>query len=284
VMGFLTIAAMFGTYFVSKWFDNETVTIVSVSAVGVAIFTVGSFVVRGFEKVAEANVLKSEFISIISHQLCTPLSAIRWNLEIFEAEQEKRGAFSEKERNFLSNIGKANTKMLKLVSDLLEVVRIDQGKTVFKIEDVDLAQLARDVIGELEHLRVQKNIKIVEMFDVELPRVKVDAGKMKVVLENIIGNALKYSQDGQEVAVAIKYRGEEVTVIVRDKGVGIPRHQHSQIFEKFFRSSNSSKYRTEGVGIGLYLVKAILKHFDGRVWFESEEGEGSTFYVSLPVK
>jgi signal transduction histidine kinase len=283
-MGFLTIAAMFGTYFVSKWFDNETVTIVSVSSVGVAIFTIGSFVVRGFEKVAEANVLKSEFISIISHQLCTPLSAIRWNLEIFESEQEKRGAFSEKERNFLSNIGKANTKMLKLVSDLLEVVRIDQGKTVFKIEDVDLAQLARDVIEELEHLRVQKNIKIVEMFDVELPRVKVDAGKMKVVLENIIGNALKYSQDGQEVAVAIKYRGEEVTVIVRDKGVGIPRHQHSQIFEKFFRSSNSSKYRTEGVGIGLYLVKAILKHFDGRVWFESEEGEGSTFYVSLPVK
>ena len=87
-MGFLTIAAMFGTYFASQSFDNETVTIVSVSVVAAIIVTIGSFVIRGVEKIAEANVMKNEFISIISHQLCGPLSAIKWNMEVLENRRD----------------------------------------------------------------------------------------------------------------------------------------------------------------------------------------------------
>lgn len=283
VMGFLTIAAMIGTYLISEWFDNETVTIVSVSAVGMIIFSIGNLVVHGFEKMAEANVIKSEFISIISHQLCTPLSAIRWNLEIFRSEQEKGKDFSDKEEVFLENISKANSKMLKLVNDLLELVRIDQGRSVFNLENFDLTVLTKEVIEELEHLSRSKNIKIVEIFDSNLPKVHVDPRKMKMVLENLIGNAIKYSHNDREVRVTLASGGGKVSVMIEDEGVGIPSHQHSQIFEKFFRSSNKARYRTEGVGIGLYLVKSILKHFGGQVWFESKEEKGSTFFVSLPA-
>lgn len=281
VMSIVTVIAMLATNHIAKRYDDETLTIFGVSGVTVLIMTIGTFVIRGVEKIAEANIIKSEFISIISHQLCTPLSAVRWNLEILETEGNRN--LSEKQRTFLENIKKSNEKMLKLVDDLLELVRIDQGKSVFKMENADVAVLTKEVIGELEHLKQPKNIKIVEMFDSNLPEARVDLRKMKMVLENLIGNAIKYSYDNQEVRVTIKSGKEEISIIIQDKGVGIPRHQHSRVFEKFFRSSNSSRYRTEGVGIGLYLVKTILKHFDGRVWFESEEGEGSTFFVSLPA-
>ncbi|PIU79410.1 MAG: hypothetical protein COS72_00480 [Candidatus Moranbacteria bacterium CG06_land_8_20_14_3_00_43_56] len=280
-MGFLTIVAMFGTYLVSKWFDNETVTIVSVSAVGMIIFTVGNFVVRGFEKVAEANIMKSEFISIISHQLCTPLSAVRWNLEILETEAN--GKISEKQKIFLENVKKSNDKMLKLVSDLLEVVRIDQGRSVFHMENINLVPLAEEIIDDLRHLIKLKDVEVIKKFDANLPQIYIDPKKMKIIMENLISNAVKYSYDGGKVEIKLYPEKKKVLFVVRDWGVGIPRYQHGRIFEKFFRSDNKSRYRTEGVGLGLYLVKAILKHFSGEVWFESEAEKGSTFYVSLPA-
>jgi len=272
---------MFGTYLVSKWFDNETVTIVSVSAVGMIIFTVGNFVVRGFEKVAEANIMKSEFISIISHQLCTPLSAVRWNLEILETEAN--GKISEKQKIFLENVKKSNDKMLKLVSDLLEVVRIDQGRSVFHMENINLVPLAEEIIDDLRHLIKLKDVEVIKKFDANLPQIYIDPKKMKIIMENLISNAVKYSYDGGKVEIKLYPEKKKVLFVVRDWGVGIPRYQHGRIFEKFFRSDNKSRYRTEGVGLGLYLVKAILKHFSGEVWFESEAEKGSTFYVSLPA-
>lgn len=272
---------MFGTYSVSKWFDNETVTIISVSAVGAIIFTVGSFVVRGFKKVAEANIMKSEFISIISHQLCTPLSAVKWNLEILETEGNE--SLSEKQKIFLENVKKSNDKMLKLVNDLLEVVRIDQGRSVFHMENINLIPLAEEIIDDLGHLIKSKDIEVIKKFDANLPQIYIDPKKMKIIMENLISNAVKYSYDGGKVEIKLYPEKKKVLFVVRDWGVGIPRYQHGRIFEKFFRSDNKSRYRTEGVGLGLYLVKAILKRFGGEVWFESEAEKGSTFYVSLPT-
>jgi two-component system sensor histidine kinase VicK len=104
-----------------------------------------------------------------------------------------------------------------------------------------------------------------------------------VVLDNLIGNAIKYSKEGGKIEVALDERDNQIVFSVQDWGVGIPRHQHRRVFEKFFRSRNESRYRTDGVGIGLYLAKAIVRHCGGDVWFESEDGKGSTFFFSLPV-
>ncbi|MDI6778084.1 MAG: HAMP domain-containing sensor histidine kinase [Patescibacteria group bacterium] len=281
VMTIITVIAMLATNYIAQRYNDEAVTIFSVSGVTVLIMTVGSFVIRGVEKIAEANIIKSEFISIISHQLCTPLSAVKWNLEILETEGSE--SLSEKQKTFLENVKKSNEKMLKLVSDLLEVVRIDQERTVFNMENVELEPLAREVIGELEHLVESKNVKIIERYDPNLSKTRVDAKKIKIVMENIIANAIKYSYDGGKVIVSLGMKGKKILLIVQDSGVGIPRYQHGKVFEKFFRSANESRYRTDGVGLGLYLVKAILNHFGGEVRFESEAGEGSTFYVSLPA-
>jgi two-component system sensor histidine kinase VicK len=148
---------------------------------------------------------------------------------------------------------------------------------------VSLVRLAQEVIEDLGYLKAAKKV-IVNLRDSSpLPRVYIDPKKMKIAMENLIGNAIKYSEEGGEVNVILKKEKKKVMFIVEDHGAGIPRYQHSQVFEKFFRSDNASRYRTEGVGLGLYLVRAILKNFSGEVWFESEINKGSTFYVSLPA-
>ena len=282
VMGAVTIAAMFGTYFVSERSHySEAVTIASVTLVAVFILVTGSSVVRGVEKIAEANIMKTEFISIISHQLRTPLASIKWNLEIIK--DSATGDLSVKQKTFLRNVEKANEEMLKLVSSLVEVVRIDQGKAVFRKENVKPSLLIEEVISDLQTLALSRKIKIVTKISKKLPLIYVDPKRMKVVVHNLISNAIKYSYEGGKIEVHLGRGGSGVLFKVRDWGVGIPEHQQNRVFEKFFRSENNLKYRTDGIGLGLYLAKAILRSFGGKVWFESEVNKGSTFYFSLPT-
>jgi len=283
MMGLVTIAAMVGTFFVSSRFSSEGTTIMSVTIVVAFIMTLGSFVIRGVERVAEANIMKTEFISIISHQLCSPLSAIKWSLEVLETERNLKEGLPKKQMVFLQNIKKSNEQMLKMVTDLLEVARMDQGKAIFDEQKLDLANLVEESLVDFQSLAREKNIKIESQIDPTRQNICGDEKKMRVVLDNLIGNALKYSKEGGKVEVVLKGKPGKVIFSVQDWGVGIPRFQHSKIFEKFFRSKNESRYRTDGVGIGLYLVKAIIKHCGGKVWFVSESGEGSIFYFSLPT-
>jgi signal transduction histidine kinase len=283
MMGVVTVAVMIGTFFVSSRLADEGVTIMSVTFEVAFIMTLGSFVIRGVEKVAEANIMKTEFISIISHQLCSPLSAIKWNVEIIETEKDAGKCLSEKQMVFLENIKKANNQMLKMVTDLLEVARIDQGKAVFKEEKLDLGQLVQEAIAGFQSQAAEKNIEMISHIPSLSRSVWADERKMRIVLDNLIGNAIKYSREGGRVEIRLREEKGKIIFSVQDWGMGIPRYQHNKVFEKFFRSKNESRYRTEGVGIGLYLVKAIVKHFRGEVWFESEVGKGSTFFFSLPV-
>jgi len=227
--------------------------------------------------------MKTEFISIISHQLCTPLSAIKWNMEVIETENDPARCIPEKQMAFLGNIKKSNEQMLKMVTDLLEVARIDQGRAVFEQKSIDLAHLIEESILDFQSVVAERNIKIESRLEPDLKNVRADEKKMRVVLDNLIGNAVKYSKEGGKVEVKLKKDEKKIIFSVQDWGVGIPSHQHSKVFEKFFRSRNESRYRTDGVGIGLYLVKAILKHCGGEVWFESEADVGSTFFFSLPA-
>ena len=284
MMGLITIVAMVGTFFVSSRFASEGTTVMSVTIEVVFLMIIGSSVIRGVEKVAEANIMKTEFISIISHQLCTPLSAIKWNMEVIETERDTKECLPEKQMVFLQNIKKSNEQMLKMVTDLLEVARVDQGKSVFKESIFDLADLAKESIVGFQGMAIEKNVRIESQIAEGPQRVCSDEKKMRVVFDNLIGNAIKYSKEGGKVEIKLKKNKEKIIFSVQDWGVGIPRYQHSKIFEKFFRSKNESRYRTDGVGIGLYLVKAILGHCGGKVWFESEAGKGSIFYFSLPAQ
>lgn len=282
VMGLITIAVMVGTFLSSQWFASEGLVIVTVAVEAAIIMIVGNLIIAGVEKVAEANIMKTEFVSIISHQLCTPLSAIKWNMEIIETERDPDHCIPDKQVVFLENIKKSNEQMLKMVTDLLEVARIDQGKAIFEKEDVDIGKIVKETVGDFHGIAAEKNIKIKSNINLEKKNVCVDERKMRLVLDNLIGNAIKYSKENSEIEINLNEEKNKVIFSVQDWGVGIPRYQHSKVFEKFFRSRNESRYRTDGVGIGLYLAKAIVCHCGGDVWFESEADKGSTFFFSLP--
>lgn len=283
MMGFITVAAMVGTFFVSSRFASEGVTVMSVTIEVAVIMIIGSLVIRGVEKVAEANIMKTEFISIISHQMCSPLSAIKWNMEVIETEKDEKACLPEKQMVFLQNIKKSNEQMLKMVTDLLDVARIDQGKAVFEEKNFNLADLVNESIIGFQGMAAEKKVQIESQLEANSENICADEKKMRVVFDNLIGNAIKYSKEGGKIEIKLKKDGDNILFSVQDWGVGIPRYQHSKVFEKFFRTKNESRYRTDGVGIGLYLAKAILKHCNGKVWFESEAGKGSTFFFSLPV-
>lgn len=284
IMGILTVSAMFGTYFASKSFDNETVTIISVTIVAAITITIGSFVIQGVERIAEANVIKNEFISVVSHQLCGPLSVIKWNMEVLESDNpSEQLTLTPKKLVFLKNIKEANDKMLKLVNQLLEVSRIDEGRQIFRSGKISLGDLTDQVISELGSLIEERKIEVVKRISPDLPFIFADEAGVKTVISNLVSNALKYSHDGGKIEVDIKPDKKSVLMTIKDWGVGIPRYQHRKIFEKFFRSSNEARYRTDGIGLGLYLSKAILENAGGRLWFESEAGKGSTFYVKVPA-
>ena len=121
--------------------------------------TLGSFVIRGVEKVAEANILKTEFISIISHQLCSPLSAIKWSIEVIETEKDPKECMPEKQYSFLQNIKKSNEQMLKMVTDLLDVARIDQGKAIFEKKNLNLEKIAEESVAEFQGLAAEKKLR-----------------------------------------------------------------------------------------------------------------------------
>jgi len=283
-MGFLTVVAMFGTYFASKSFDDETVTIVSVTIVAAIILTIGSLIIRGVERIAEANVMKNEFISIVSHQLCGPLSAIKWNMEVLENDEfSDHLKLTSKQEVFLKNIKDANDKMLKLVGQLLEVNRIDEGRAILKSENIDLGEIVDQTIAELNELILEKEIEVKRRIAPDLPLVFADAAGMKTVIKSLVSNAVKYSRQKGKVEVDLKSTGRKIIFTVKDWGVGIPRYQHRKVFEKFFRSANEARYRTDGIGLGLYLARAIVENSGGKLWFVSEAGKGSTFFISLPV-
>ena len=204
MMGIITIAAMVGTFFVSSRFASEGMTVMSVTIEVAVIMIIGSFVIRGVEKVAEANIMKTEFISIISHQMCSPLSAIKWNMEVIETERDQKECLPEKQMVFLQNIKKSNEQMLKMVTDLLEVARIDQGKAVFVDKNFNLADLVKESIAGFQSMAAEKKVKIEAQIEAGSEKICADERKMRVVFDNLIGNAIKYSKEEGKIEIKLK--------------------------------------------------------------------------------
>lgn len=224
---------------------------------------------------------KTEFVSLASHQLRTPLAAINWYSEMLLAGDV--GKISLHQKNYLNEIKEANQRMTILVNTFLNISRIEMGTLAIEPQPCQLADLSREVVKELSAKILQKNIKLVENYD-KLPLVNLDKKLVSIIFQNFLSNAIKYSPDNSIVEVSLVLEKRRVIFSVQDKGIGIPEDQKSKIFEKLFRASNVRLQDTDGTGLGLYLSKAIADNFGAKVWFQSKENQGSTFFVSLPLK
>ncbi|RLC39799.1 MAG: hypothetical protein DRH33_01890 [Candidatus Nealsonbacteria bacterium] len=235
------------------------------------------------EKIIER--LKTEFVSIAAHQLRTPLSAIKWTLRmILDGDL---GKVSKEQREFLEKTYQSNERMIRLINDLLNVTRIEEGRFLYNIKRQDIIKIAEKVITPLKEVAERKGLNFkFQKPKAKIPELAVDSEKISLVFQNLIDNAIHYTHPGGEVKVSIEYlkNKKEVLVSVQDTGIGIPKDQQKRVFSRFFRGANAIKTETEGTGLGLFIAKNIVEAHGGKIWFKSVENKGTTFYFSLPIK
>lgn len=236
---------------------------------------------------------KSEFVSLASHQLRTPLNVVSWYLE--KLLSKRKGTLNEKQEEYLLEVSTNNDRMIRLVSDLLNVSRVELGRVKLKNELVDIRPIAKVLIKEIEPLAEQKEINFSNNVQIHDGVFKQsDESIVTVIVQNLLSNAIKYTPAHGTVTInltdslssssfAEKLSGQSgVLVSVQDSGIGIPKDQQDKIFSKLFRAANVQSLDVSGTGLGLYVTQSFVEALGGMIWFESSEGRGTTFYVFLP--
>jgi len=225
--------------------------------------------------------MKTEFVSISAHQLRTPLSAIKWTLKMFL--DGDLGELTKEQREFLEKTYQSNERMINLINDLLNVARIEEGRYLYRPVLADIVPICQSVIDSYKEEIEKKNLKFEFKRPKELPKVRVDIEKISLAIQNLLENAILYNLPGGKIEISLKLKENKIEFSIKDTGIGIPKDQQRRVFTKFFRAPNAMRMETEGSGLGLFITKNIIEAHGGRIWFESEEGKGTTFYFTLPV-
>lgn len=239
---------------------------------------------RANENLRLLDQMKTDFVSVVTHQLRTPLSAIRWTLSMLL--NGDFGRLTDEQRTFLMKAYESNNRMVTLIRDMVFVDHLESGKLATSPSmTTSLPDLLENLLLEFYPMAENKRVKIAfQRPDSPYPPARIDSANMRAVLQNIIENAIKYTPAGGSVTIAC---GREppgaLSVSVADTGIGIPAAEQSRIFARFFRASNAQKKETDGSGLGLFIAKRILQKYQGDIRFESTEGSGTTFYVTLPT-
>jgi signal transduction histidine kinase len=228
--------------------------------------------------------MKSEFISVASHELRTPLATIKNVVQLIL--KGKTGEINEVQTNFLSMAEKNIDRLTNILTNLLDLSRIESGKIQMKSEELDLRGVIEFILSSLKPQADGKSIQLNMEVAEEIRRVYGDREKIEQILTNLIGNAIKFTSEGGEVSVLAKpfhEQGGMVAISVRDSGIGIPEDQLEKVFGKFYQVEGSLNRSVSGTGLGLAITKELVEASDGTIWVESEVGKGSTFTFTLPV-
>lgn len=243
---------------------------------------IGCIVVfRDVTREREIDRQKSEFVSVASHQLRTPLTSMKWFLEmILDGDA---GKLTKEQEDLLKQVFESNERMIDLVNKLLNISRIESGRVKVSPVPTDINQLTDSVIKEMTPLIKAKKLRF-EKRMAGLPQIKVDPKLIRQAFDNLLSNAIKYTGEGGKLGLTAEKRKKDILFTVRDEGMGIPKKQQNKIFNKFFRADNAVVKETEGTGMGLYVAKSIVELSGGEIWFKSEEGKGTSFFFTLPLK
>ncbi len=249
-------------------------------------------VIRDISKEIELEKTKTEFVSIASHQLRTPLSTVNWYTEMLLSGEV--GDVNPKQKDYLNEIYAGNQRMIELVNALLNVSRLEVGAFIVEPKMINMKTVVEDVINEAKVQFNDRQIKVETVFDDNLPEVQADQNLARIILQNLITNAMKYTgtkinvslslQEGILINQRDRKDSSGILIKISDDGMGIPETQKPQIFTKLFRADNARMKDPQGSGLGLYIVKSIIDQTGGEIWFDSKENSGSTFYVLVPIK
>jgi signal transduction histidine kinase len=240
-----------------------------------------------YKKLEELDRTKSEFVSIASHQLRTPLTAMKGYISMIL--EGSYGKLDTKQKQPVESIYESNERLIRLVNDLLNVSRIESGKIEMKWEQGSVEEIIKSVVEELRIKTKEKNVELVfEEPESSLPLIRIDKEKIRNVVLNVIDNAIRYTPQGN-IVVNAKYqmpsaKTPNLLISVKDTGEGMTQEEMGKLFQTFSRGGAGMKFSTEGAGLGLYIAKKFVEMHKGKIWVESQgKGQGSTFFVELPL-
>ncbi|MFA6096818.1 MAG: PAS domain S-box protein [Candidatus Paceibacterota bacterium] len=232
----------------------------------------------------EAERMRTDFISIVSHQLRTPLSAMKWFLEILLDGDV--GALKKEQKDVVSEIHESNKNMINFVNQMLNVSRIESRRLAINIEKIKLCKTISELLKEIKPFFTEKKQKISYncIADKDL-EINTDKNLLRNVLSSVLLNASRYTPQKGIIELQVsRYNKDFVLFKIKDNGIGIPEDEQVKIFRKFARASNAIRYEANGTGLGLYIVKSIINMVCGKIWFESVENKGTTFYFTIPIE
>lgn len=235
---------------------------------------------RNIEDLRQLDKLKDEFVSLASHNLRTPLTVIKGYVNSLQ----KNKSLDSKAKGEVYKITESTKKLETITESLLSLVTLEKGKEIPTKTPVDLGQLLEEISDKFSKKAAEKRISFIfELPYPTLPKIKLDKEKINQAFTGLIDNSIKFNQESGKVIIKLEKKGREVVVSIKDTGIGITKEESSNVFRKFHRATDGLTYNYEGIGLGLYLTKLIIESHQGKIWFESNVGEGSTFFVSLPV-
>jgi len=237
-------------------------------------------VLRDVTSQKELERMKSSFLSVVSHELKTPLHSIKGFIDIIL--MGKTGPLTETQVDFLNTVRDQTTQLQSLIDDLLEFSRLESGQIKLRLTEVSLAAVTKAVVDKLKPLAERGQVQLVNRVGPEIPVIEADYMRIEQVLTNLIDNAIKFTPPDGVVTITAKDLGTEVQVAVSDTGIGIPASEQERIFERFYQVDSGPARHYRGTGLGLTICKHIVEYHRGRIWVESEVGKGSTFFFVLP--
>jgi signal transduction histidine kinase len=237
---------------------------------------------RDLTEEANLDQTKTDIISIASHQLRTPLVTVKWYAS--GLIEPKIPLQPQQQKQYIQQIYDANQRMIDLVDRLLNVSNMDLGILTIKPEVLSLEAILQIALKDLAPQIQDKLLVVLKHIEKPLGHIVADKNFMQAILQNLLANAIKYSFPKRQIIVTMRREADNILIAVQDTGVGIPEGSKSRIFTKLFRADNARMMASDGSGLGLYTVKAMVERSGGKIWFESVENQGSTFYVTMPTE
>lgn len=283
ILGIFIIFSILFVYFVgNRYIQDPTLMVLTTCSITILLFIIEFFIVRSFEKFMELARLKNEFLEIVSHHLRTPLSNLKWALDLLMSGRVGENKNSQKE---YFKILKDNTaRMAESISSLFVVSRLETATASPQKQQFSLQDLTEATIKKLEAKLKSTNTTVNFQSKKGLPLVVADPTQIKLAIEALLDNAIRYMPQGGKIEIKLERKGKKLYFEIKDNGVGIPKEDQKYIFQKFFRSKNILRLQTQGLGLGLFIAKTIIKNSGGDIGFSSEENKGSTFWFTLPTK
>jgi PAS domain S-box-containing protein len=238
-------------------------------------------VFRDITKEKEIEKMRTDFLALVSHQLRTPLSGTKWLIETIY-----RGVIGElnpKQREYIDHLYQINEMMIKMVSEILNVLTLSGGTSAIKKEDISISKLYEELFLIMEPAARNKKVILFNAFkNSDQFLIRSDPQMVRSILESFIGNAINYSSEGGRIDFDAREENNEVVFFVKDSGIGIPKEEQERIFERFYRASNAKTIRPEGTGLGLHIAFLLAQKIGAKISFESEENKGTAFYLRIP--